>query len=41
MVENCSSCPGTQYDQLSNKGKPAITFDIEGLERFAVTTFEK
>jgi len=39
MVENCSSCPGTQCDQLSNKEKPAITFGIGGLETFVVTTF--
>jgi len=40
MVENGSSHPSTQCDQLSNKEKPATIFGIGGLERFAVTTFE-
>jgi len=41
MVEDGSSRPGTQCDQLSNKRKPTTTFGIGGLERFAVTTFER
>jgi len=41
MVENGSSCPGTQGDQLANKWKPAPTFSIGGLEKVLDTTFER
>jgi len=41
MVENGLSHPGTQCDQLSNKRKPTTIFGIGGLERFAVTAFER
>jgi len=41
MVENGSSCPGTQGDRLTNKWKPAPTFSIGGLEKVLDTTFER
>ena len=41
MVKNGSSRPGTQGDQLANKGKPAPTFSIRGLEKVLDTTFKR
>ena len=41
MVENGSSCPGTQGDQLANKWKPAPTFSIGELEKVLDTIFER
>jgi len=41
MIENGSSCPGTQGDRLTNEGKLAPTFSIGGLEKVLDTTFER
>ena len=41
MIKNGSSHPGTQGDRLANKGKPAPTFSIRGLEKILNTTFER
>jgi len=41
MVKDGSSRPGTQGDRLANKGKPAPTFSIGGLEKILNTTFER
>jgi len=41
MVKDGSSRPGTQGDRPTNKGKPAPTFSIEGLEKVLDTTFER
>ena len=40
MVENGSSCPSTQCDQLANERKLATTFSVGGLEGLVITTFE-
>ena len=41
IIEDGSSRPSTQGDQLANKWKPAPTFSIGGLEKVLDTTFER
>jgi len=41
IIEDSSSCPGTQDNQLTNEEKLASTFSIGGLEKVLDTTFEK
>jgi len=41
MVKNGLSRPGIQGDRLTNKGKPAPTFSIGGLEKVLDTTFKR
>jgi len=41
IIEDGSSHPSTQGDQLANKWKLAPTFSIGGLEKVLDTTFER
>jgi len=41
MIKDSSSRPSTQDNQLTNEGKPALTFGIRGLEKILDTTFER
>ena len=41
MVKDGSSRPSIQGDRLANKGKPAPTFSIRGLEKILNTIFER
>jgi len=41
MVKDGSSRPSIQGDRLANKGKPAPTFSIGGLEEVLDATFER